>query len=296
MKRGSISFVQHDRLVNMLREYGMFGYEAKVYLALLSAGQPLNGYEVAKSSGVPRSTVYETLAKLVARGVAFEVNIADSTSVAYLALPAESFIAKLRREFNDNIDSLAEGLPKVSQISQANLVHNIRGRAQVIDRARELIQRAGDDLFISIWAEEASSLENDLRQAVRRGVDVSIIAFGELGYEVGHFYRHTFSSSDQVLARLGARLFVIADDRRSVLIGGAFGDEIWAIWSDDPAVVLVAVELVRHDIAMQVLVNRMGEETVESFWHTDPVLERLQTGQGSPGLARQTHWSSAEKI
>ena len=55
------------------RRAGMPGYEAKAYLALLTAGEPMNGYEVAKVSGVPRSTVYETLGKLVARGAVFEV-------------------------------------------------------------------------------------------------------------------------------------------------------------------------------------------------------------------------------
>jgi len=289
-----ISPMQLDRVVDKLRDSGMSGYEAKAYLALLTAGRPLNGYEVAKNSGVPRSTVYETLAKLVSRGAAFEVRVANSDSTAYLALPAESFIAKLRREFDDNIESLATALPKVARSPEANLVHHIRGRANVVDRARELIQRAGDDLFVSIWAEEAGDLENDLRQAVRRGVDVSVVAFGDLGYEVGHFYRHAFSSPKVVLERLGARLFVVADDRRSVLVGGAFGDDTWAMWSDDPAVVLVAVEFVRHDIAMQVLVDRLGEDTIDNFWHTDATLERLQTGQGSPGLRRQALWSAQE--
>jgi sugar-specific transcriptional regulator TrmB len=286
--------MQLDRVVDKLRDSGMSGYEAKAYLALLTAGRPLNGYEVAKNSGVPRSTVYETLAKLVARGAAFEVRVANSDSTAYLALPAESFLAQQRREFDDNIESLATALPKVARSPKANLVHHIRGRANVVDRARELIQRAGDDLFVSIWAEEAGDLENDLRQAVRRGVDVSIVAFGDLGYEVGQFYRHAFSSPEVVLDRLGARLFVVADDRRSVLVGGAYGDDTWAMWSDDPAVVLVAVEFVRHDIAMQVLVDRLGEETVDNFWHTDPTLERLQTGRGSPGLRRQALWSAQE--
>jgi sugar-specific transcriptional regulator TrmB len=279
--------MQLDRVVDLLRDSGMSGYEAKAYLALLAAGRPLNGYEVAKASGVPRSTVYETLAKLVARGASFEVRVGSSGPTAYVALPAESFIAKLRRDFDDNVDSLGKALATVAEMPEANLVHHIRGRANVVDRARELIQRAREDLFVSIWAEEASDLENDFRQAVRRGVDVSIVAFGDVPYEVGHFYRHAFSSPEVVLRRLGARLFVVADDRRSVLVGGAFGDETWGMWSDDPAVVLVAVEFVRHDIAMQVLVDRLGKEAVDEFWQTDPTLERLQTGRGSPGLRRQ---------
>ena len=284
-----ITVMQLERVVDLLRDSGMSGYEAKAYLALLTAGRPLNGYEVAKASGVPRSTVYETLAKLVARGASFEVRVEGNDLIAYLALPADSFIAKLRRDFDDNIASLDKALPSVAGVPEANLVHHIRGRANVIDRARELIQRASEDLFVSIWAEEAAELEDDLRLAVRRRVDVSIVAFGDVPYEVGHFYRHAFSSPEVVLGRLGARLLVVADDRRSVLVGGAFGDETWAIWSDDPAIVLVAVEFVRHDIAMQVLVDRLGKDAVDEFWHTDPTLERLQTGRGAPGLRGHAH-------
>ena len=51
----------------------MSGYESKAYLALLAHGAQMNGYEVAKASGVPRSTVYESLSKLVVRGAAFEL-------------------------------------------------------------------------------------------------------------------------------------------------------------------------------------------------------------------------------
>ena len=47
-----------DDVVEQLRRIGMSGYEAKVYIAMLAAGAPLNGYELAKQSSVPRSTVY----------------------------------------------------------------------------------------------------------------------------------------------------------------------------------------------------------------------------------------------
>ena len=66
--------VSSEQAQELLKGAGLSGYEAKAYLALLAGGEPMNGYEVAKASGVPRSTVYETLGKLVARGAAFEVN------------------------------------------------------------------------------------------------------------------------------------------------------------------------------------------------------------------------------
>jgi transposase len=65
--------MSQQSVISELQRLGMSGYEAKAYVALVAAGSPLNGYEVAKRSGVPRSTVYETLAKLVGRGAAYEV-------------------------------------------------------------------------------------------------------------------------------------------------------------------------------------------------------------------------------
>lgn len=50
-----------------LEELGFSSNEAKVY-STLSAHKMLNGYEVAKFSGVARSLVYEVLNRLVARG------------------------------------------------------------------------------------------------------------------------------------------------------------------------------------------------------------------------------------
>ena len=40
-----------DRALELLRDAGLSGYEAKAYLALLAGGEPMTGYEVAKASG-----------------------------------------------------------------------------------------------------------------------------------------------------------------------------------------------------------------------------------------------------
>src|SRR5665647_693368 len=89
--------VSVQRVVERLQQLGMSGYEAKAYVALISADRPVNGYEVAKRSGVPRSTVYETLSKLVARGAAYEVKGPES-STDYLPLPPAHLLDRMQRE------------------------------------------------------------------------------------------------------------------------------------------------------------------------------------------------------
>lgn len=267
--------VHQDQALELLKSAGMSGYEAKAYVALLVAGRPLNGYEVAKASSVPRSTVYETLSKLVARGAAFEVNRPDN-GTAYVALPADALVGRLRRELSGTIDGLAEVLPELGGVSEAHLVQHVDGLEGVLHRAIDLIEGARQDLFVSVWPDELERLRPALLDAVARAVEVSLISFGEFAEPIGRSYVHHYSEPEVVLARLGCRIFTVVADRHAALIGGVDGDEVWGMWSDDPAVALVAAEYVRHDIALQLIGDRLREAGLEEFWRTDPELERLR--------------------
>lgn len=264
-----------DRAVELLKSAGMSGYEAKAYVALLSAGGPLNGYEVAKQSTVPRSTVYETLGKLVSRGAAFEVQ-GPSGGAEYVALPAEAFVARLRRELSGTVDGLAEALPALGGPREAYLVQHVHGADRVADRAVDVIEGARGNIFASLWPADAERLRPALASAVDRGVDVSMIVFGELDEPVGRVYEHRFSSPDVVLSRLGRRIFTVVADHDAVLIGGHDRSDVWGMWSDDPAVAMVAAEYVRHDIALQLIAGKLGDAGLDEYWLTDPELERLR--------------------
>lgn len=271
--------MQRERALELLQSAGMSGYEAKAYLALLAAGAALNGYEVAKSSGVPRSTVYETLSKLVARGAAFEVN-ADTGTVAYVALPAETLVGRLRREMSGTIDGLADVLPTVGTTPDTRVVSNLRGIQGVVDRAIDVIEGARTSLFVSVWPSEAAALRSSLERAVERGVDVSVIVFGEFDPPVGRVYTHRYSSPEVVLARLGRKIFTVVADHDAVVIAGIDRGDVWGVWSDDPAVALVAAEYVRHDIALQLIAERLHDTGMDQFWRTDPQLEQLRSASG----------------
>jgi hypothetical protein len=111
------------------------------------------------------------------------------------------------------------------------------------------------------------------------------MSFGDDDDPVGKTYCHKFSSPDVVLQNLGCRLLVVAADRQQVLIGGFHNGDAWGVYADDPAVVLVAVEYVRHDIAMQIIAERVGPEKVREFWNSDPEIARLRSDEGLPALA-----------
>jgi hypothetical protein len=151
-----------------------------------------------------------------------------------------------------------------------------------------LVDLSRRTLDVSAWSDELEELAPSLRLAETRGVEVSLLRFGHEIDPVGHTLVHMFAAPDVVLERVGCRLIVVAADREEVLIGGVVeGGSVWGVFSDDPAVVLVAIEYIRHDIAFQILVERMGMAEVEDLYRTDPTLVRLATGRGAPGLNRR---------
>ncbi len=269
----------------------MSGYEAKAYLALLGSPAPANGYEVAKASGVPRSTVYETLGKLVARGAAFEVTAPSGGSgngVAYVALPADALIGRLRREATGTINGLEQILPQLGRRLDTRVVQHLSGRDEIIRRSVDVIESASTALWMSIWPQEVDSFRAPVHAAVQRSAEVSVISYGDAGDLGGRVYVHSYSSPEVVLARLQCRISIVVADHDQVIISGVTDDEAWGLWSDDRAVALVAAEHVRHDIALQLIGSRLREAGLEDFWTDDADLERLRAAAAADVTATRT--------
>jgi sugar-specific transcriptional regulator TrmB len=277
-----------DDIVAQLRRLGMSGYEAKAYIALVSAGQPLNGYEVAKRSGVPRSTVYETLSKLVTRSAAFEVS-GDGRSVEYLPLPPATLFGRLRDETEDAIDTLRPMFDKLGKPQGVHFTHALQSRAEILDRAQDLIASARSELALIIWPEELSDLDPTLRRAADNGVDITVVSFGEPEPDaVGRTFSHVFSSPEEALAGMGCRVLVVVADREQVVTGGLLHDAAWGVLTDDPAIAAVATMLVQFDVFVQHFVHQLDPKTVAAFRGLDDPQLAFLRGRTTLGpLVRQ---------
>ncbi len=271
--------VSTERALDLLKDAGLSGYEAKAYVALLGAGEPMNGYEVAKASGVPRSTVYETLGKLVARGAAFEV-AGDSDGVAYVPLPSDALIGRLRRQTDETIVGLEAVLPTIGKALATRVVQHLTGRSDVVTRAIDVIESARRTLWLSVWPQEASGFQVAVEAAVARGVDVFTIAYGDVTLP-GRVFAHSYSSPEVVEQRLQCRLSIIVADHDQATIAGVTKDAVWGMWSDDRAVALLAAEHVRHDIALQITAEHLEAAGLQDFWAHNPDLEALRDASAS---------------
>lgn len=265
--------------IEMLKSLGMSGYEAKAYLALLGSSEPLNGYEVAKISGVPRSTIYETLAKLTSVGAAIAVRRPQSRGTAagtYVAIPADTLIARYRRDMTRRIEGLTAVLPRFSSKKESYVVQNLVGRADIVERMQDVMERADKYLHLSFWPDEALDILPTLWRQHDRGVEVTSMFYGVPEGFPGRAFAHEYSSPEMVQSIVGCRMFSVVADHREALVGAAEGEFIWGMWSDDPAVAMLAAEYIRHDIVIQVMAKELDDSGKGEMFRNGELFEYLR--------------------
>ncbi len=211
----------------------------------------MNGYEVAKVSGVPRSAVYEALQKLVARGAAMMVAGTAEGASAFVALPVESFVDRLRNQLSGTLDGLASVLPSMSNALTSSVVARLNGRIQVRDRFIAVMEKARFSCLMSIWPPGAEDVRETASRLVERGVDVTSVIKGEFPGFPGLSLQHRFGDPVALREAIGCRFYVVVADRSEALIGVREGERTWGFWSDDLAVVMLTQQFALHEVTIQ---------------------------------------------
>ena len=248
-------------LVRTVQELGFTEYEAKAYLALLDES-PLSGYKVAQSSGVPRSKVYEVLGGLVRRGAVL-VNHGDP--VQYAPLPPKELISRRRKEMETSLETAEESLERYAESpDNRGVIWDIKGREEILERTREVAGRAERSILVEVWEEDAPELREALAAAAERGVEVSVVSYGEPDYPFARIYVHDLV--DEITRGLGARWIVLSTDMREVVTGIlSLGRDSRAAWTTHPGLVVPTTELIKHDIYIQEMLDEHREILEESF-------------------------------
>lgn len=168
----------------VLRELGLTGYEAAVYLSLVEKGV-LTASEVSEGAGVPFSKVYEILNSLERKGW---VDIERGRPSRYFAkAPVEAFEVA-RRGFQDKLQSwervvveTVQPLYERRESREKPDIWILRGEASVLAKLREMLSKAHGQVmvaaphFVRGLAEKALPLLAGLRLGE---VKVSVLVAG----------------------------------------------------------------------------------------------------------------------
>ncbi len=243
-------------IVSLLRQLGFAEYEARTYLALLRQS-PLNGYELARASGVPRADVYAVLHRLEQRGAVLRLETESGTR--YAPVPPEELLRGLEVRFQQTLQASRRSLEEVAAPAEYDFVGNARGYGALLDHAQGLVEGARQQLLIALSPQEAEALGGELERAQARSVDITTLCLHACERPCGHCRGHVHRLP------LGpeppTRWLVVVQDRTEVLAGEIrhTGEETLSVRTRQPLLVELTTRYIENSIALATVLTDVGD-------------------------------------
>ncbi|ADO55084.1 TrmB family transcriptional regulator [Paenibacillus polymyxa] len=248
-------------ILEILRDLNFSEYEAKAYVTLLESS-PLSGYAVSLNSGVPRSKIYEVLSGMVNRG---DIMVSQENTPLYVPLPPHELIAQRKRKAEQIFNVAQESLEQyTASFQNRENIWNISGYEAIINRINEGVKGAKHRILLEIWKEDAEVFRDALEQAAQQGIEVILVAYGDLNFDFATVYRHDMS--EEITSEIGGRWIVLSVDDREVVAGIlSLGDDSRAAWTLHPGLVMPITEVIIHDIYIMEILYEFREELEAKF-------------------------------
>lgn len=230
-----------------LQELGFTEYEARAYVALIEGGE-LNGYALAKATGIPRANIYAVADKLVQRGAARRAE--RNSGVTFVATAPTQLLRSIEVGQLQVMRAAQDGLARLSRSHPATTVLNLRGD-EVLASARQLVDACEKSLLIALQPGEAATLAAPLRQARERGVVITTLCLegcrNECGGCAGSIHRYR-------LAKAGdARWLLLVCDGHAALLGHIVPENVTGVLTEQVLVVELANAYIRQSITLALL-------------------------------------------
>ena len=186
-----------QELTNKIKDYfDLNVYETKVWLALLSKGIASAG-EISTISGVPRSRTYDVLESLEKKGFAIEKL---GKPVKYIGVKPNVILEKLKNNVKTDADDRIKELLKikttqefgelealyregVNPIKREDVSASLRGKSNISNHLREILQNAEKEVIICTNAKEIASKTKLFQQTFsnlqKNGIKVKVALSGD---------------------------------------------------------------------------------------------------------------------
>jgi sugar-specific transcriptional regulator TrmB len=269
--------------IELLKQLGFGEYESQAYIALLKSS-PLNGYELAKASGLPRANIYSVLQKLEKRSAVVRLDAPEGAR--YSPVPPKDLLWRLRSNYEAVIESAQNALESVTAPTEHEQVWNIHGYSVMLEHARSLVDSSQKDLLTALSPDEASALESNFSAAEARGVKITNLCTSACLNECGHCRGNIFRYS--VADEKGKRWLVIVRDGEQVLAGEiGLGDETLAVLTQQQILVELISWYIYHSIALATVLNDLGGR-IEKF--LQPATLSMLASLGPAGMNGKIGW------
>ncbi len=240
---------------------GFSEYEARAYIALL-AKNPVSAYEIAKSSGIPTSKIYEVLSRLSEKKVVS--TLGEDGTKKYMPADPEEFIAGFRNGMEANLKALEEDLSQLSKGATISYIWNILDHEYLMEKAHRMILDSKKTLLISIWKEELASLKTFFEAAKSKGVRIAMVHFGIPAVRIGQVYPHPIEET-LYKEKDGRGLVIVSDSETAMMATIHKDNRVEGAWSSNKGFVTLAEDYIKHDVYIMKVVKRFNRELIDKF-------------------------------
>lgn len=218
-----------------LTAFGLTRQEALIYLTLLTEGD-LNGYEVAKKTGISRSNAYTSLASLVEKGGACSI---EEATVRYTPVPVAEFCENKIRKLSEIKIELLSMIPRKRDTVEGYIT--IRGEENILNKLKTMIAEAQERIYLSVPPAILELLGEGIHKAIQRDIKTVLITSGN-DYPAGAI----IYASDQPLTQI--RLIT---DSANVLTGDlSSGDYSTCLYSRKQNLVDLIKDAMKNEIKL----------------------------------------------
>ena len=263
------------------RIFGLSESELSAYVALFQ-NNPVNGSRLSKNSGIPRTRIYDILRGMKQKGMVMEMGNGH-----FVPLPPKEFIKRLRNRYESELEELEEMLQDTMETETYDYFWTIYGYADVMAKSKEMIANVKRDLYVCLFPEEARVLDESLKSAEKRGVQVKYVSMGtpqtEFEFQVVH------PCSNEIMVEQQGRVFDLVKDKEEILVGQfqkGQEDKSPINWAKNHWFVLAIREGVRHDFfhcLLEKIVDQ-GLELTDRERHIYEVIKKDAWGKKYPRL------------
>lgn len=244
-----------SKILSRLETMGLSNYEARAYLAALNQ-PPMTGYKLSKLSGVPRSRIYETIERLISKGLL----VYQSGKKNFIApLDSKTFLGRIERENSENVKYLRDHLP-IAQKQETEGVWNITGREQIFETVRDMILNARKTVYIVMTGKDLLLVKETILEPQKNNIPVWGIYCGGGDIQINNFFPHLGDSCrtcDEI---------ALCVDGKQALIGSTWpSDTATAALTRNLGFVYITEQYIKHEIFLHQLYSGKDEQTIKNY-------------------------------
>ncbi|MCT4508117.1 MAG: TrmB family transcriptional regulator [Tepidibacter sp.] len=252
--------MKEEKIIENMMKIGINKYESKAYIALLKR-PGITAYELSKLSTVPQAKIYETMNKLLEKGL---VNIIGDNPTKYIAVNFEEYLDNYKKSTNETVKFLKENVKELDSNSNISYMWHFQGRENIINKIKKVFSNSKEFIYLECWKDEYNFFANDLKELEARGIEIIAVLYGEPNERVGEVYSHEMEYMEEDTIKLG-RWFTLVSDGNESLFSVFKGSKSQAIWTENEAFMLMAECFIVHDIFLAEIYKKYRKELDKEF-------------------------------